>query len=89
MNKLLEIARDYREVRNYVYTRYGGIGSLSKIYPGYTVQNEMTAGGLADHSRTGGNCSPCSDFLFLKNQSGPPLHISSSTLQACFFVSLS
>ena len=26
--------------------RFGGIGGLSKIYPGYTVQNEMTASGL-------------------------------------------
>ena len=38
MQKLLEIAADYRDVKNYVYTRYGGIASLSKIYPGYTVQ---------------------------------------------------
>lgn len=48
MRKLLEIAEDYREVKNYVYARYGGIASLSKIYPGYTVQNEMTAGGLRE-----------------------------------------
>lgn len=46
MKKLLEIAEDYRRVKNYVYARYGGIGSLSKLYPGYTVQNEMTASGL-------------------------------------------
>lgn len=46
MGKLEEIARDCRQVKNYVYTRYGGIGSLSKIYPGYTVQNEMTNSGL-------------------------------------------
>lgn len=42
MQKLLEIARDYKKVKNYVYTRFGGIASLSKLYPGYTVQNEMT-----------------------------------------------
>ena len=48
MNKLLEIAEDYRQVKNYVYGRFGGIGSLSKIYPGYTVQNEMTASGLRE-----------------------------------------
>lgn len=48
MRKLLEIAEDYREVKNYVYTRYGGIASLTKIYPGYTVQNEMTAVGLRE-----------------------------------------
>ena len=39
MKKLQEIAGDYRTVKNYVYQRYGGIKSLSKIYPGYTVQN--------------------------------------------------
>ena len=46
MQKLLEIAEDYKTVKNYVYHRFGGIGSLSKIYPGYTVQNEMTGSGL-------------------------------------------
>lgn len=46
MEKLQEIAEDYRKVKNYVYQRYGGIRSLSKIYPGYTVQNEMTDSGL-------------------------------------------
>lgn len=48
MEKLQEIAQDYKSVKNYVYTRYGGIGSLCKIYPGYTVQNEMTKSGLRD-----------------------------------------
>ena len=46
MEKLQEIAADYRKVKNYVYDHFGGIGSLSKIYPGYTVQNEMTATNL-------------------------------------------
>ncbi len=46
MKKLQEIAEDYRKVKLYVYQRYGGIGSLSKLYPGYTVQNEMTDSGL-------------------------------------------
>lgn len=46
MKKLQEIAGDYSTVKNYVYQRYGGIRSLPKIYPGYTVQNEMTASGL-------------------------------------------
>lgn len=41
MKKLQEIAQDYRKVKDYVYERYGGISSLAKIYPGYTVQNEM------------------------------------------------
>ncbi len=46
MEKLQEIAGDYRKVKNYVYSRYGGIGSLLKLYPGYTIQNEMTESGL-------------------------------------------
>lgn len=46
MGKLVEIAEDYRKVKNHVYARYGGRGGLSKIYPGYTVQNEMTKSGL-------------------------------------------
>jgi len=46
MEKLVEIAGDCCMVKNEVYARYGGIGGLSKIYPGYTVQNEMTKTGL-------------------------------------------
>ena len=46
MRKLLEIAGDYRKVKDYVYQRYGGISALFKLYPGYTVQNEMTESGL-------------------------------------------
>ncbi len=46
MQKLQEIAEDYKTVKNYVYSRFGGIRSLSKLYPGYTVQNEMTKSGL-------------------------------------------
>ena len=41
MKKLQEIAEDYRVVKNYVYQRYSGKNSLSKIYPGYTVQKEI------------------------------------------------
>lgn len=41
MKKLQEIAEDYRVVKNHVYQRYSGKNSLSKIYPGYTVQKEM------------------------------------------------
>ena len=48
MQKLLEIAEDCCRVRNYVYARYGGIASLSKLYPGYTVQNEMAKSGLRE-----------------------------------------
>ncbi len=46
MGKLEELAGDYQKVKNHVYQRYGGIRSLPKLYPGYTVQNEMTADGL-------------------------------------------
>lgn len=46
MGKLQEIADDYCKVKNYVYQRYGGIRSIAKLYPGYTVQNEMTSAGL-------------------------------------------
>ena len=48
MGKLQDIAADYSKVKNYVYQRYGGIGALSKLYPGYTIQNEMTASGLRE-----------------------------------------
>ncbi len=48
MQRLLDIAEDYRKVKNYVYGRFGGIGSLSKLYPGYTVQNEMTGSGYRE-----------------------------------------
>ena len=48
MRKLQEIASDYAKVKNYVYQRYGGIYSLPKIYPGYTVQNEMTKSRLRE-----------------------------------------
>lgn len=48
MEKLLDLAEDYRKVKNYVYARFGGIRSLSKIYPGYTVQNEMTGSGYRE-----------------------------------------
>lgn len=46
MKKLQEIAVDYGKVKRYVYQRYSGLGGLSKLYPGYTVQNEMTESGL-------------------------------------------
>ena len=48
MKKLQEIASDYAKVKNYVYQRYGGVYSLSKIYLGYTVQNEMTKSGFRE-----------------------------------------
>lgn len=48
MQKLLEIAEDYASVKNYVHQRYGGVKSLGKLYPGYTIQNEMTKSGLRE-----------------------------------------
>lgn len=48
MAKLQEIAGDCRTVKNFVYERYGGICSIGKIYPGYSVQNEMTKSGLRE-----------------------------------------
>lgn len=48
MDRLLDIARDCMTVCNYVYQKYGGIKSLDKIYPGYTVQNEMTTSSLRE-----------------------------------------
>lgn len=46
LNALYAVANDYMSIKNYVYEHYSGIGSLGKIDPGYTVQNEMTASGL-------------------------------------------
>lgn len=40
------IAEDYAKVKAYVYSRFFGINSLEKLYPGYTVQNEMVACGI-------------------------------------------
>lgn len=48
MKKLQEVAEDYRRVKNLVYARYGGIAGLPKLYPGYTVQNEMTGSGIRE-----------------------------------------
>ena len=42
MDSLIEIAKDYQTVKNYIFQRYGGIKSLEKIYPGFTVQKELT-----------------------------------------------
>lgn len=46
MKRLQEVAEDYCRVKNCVYARYSGKGSLSKLYPGYTIQNELTKSGL-------------------------------------------
>ena len=36
----------YAKVKKTTYERYGGIGSLGKLTPGYTVLNEMRASGM-------------------------------------------
>ena len=46
MEKLQTVAHGYCAVKNYVYRRYGGIRSMGKLHPVYTIQNEMTKTGL-------------------------------------------
>ena len=46
MKKLKEIAENCKSVKNYVYSRFGGIKSLTKINKNYNVQNEKTNSGL-------------------------------------------
>jgi len=46
MDFLQGIATDYAKVKNYVLKRYSGINSIEKLYPGYTIQNEMNTTGF-------------------------------------------
>lgn len=46
MEFLRGIAADYRKVKNYVYSRYSGVGSLDKLAPVYGILNEMRHCGL-------------------------------------------
>lgn len=39
--KLLTVSQEYRKVKNYIYQKYGGVKSLSKVYQGYTIQQEF------------------------------------------------
>lgn len=48
MDQLIQIAEDYRTVKQYLYRRYGGIKSYAKLYEGFRLQNEMTASGLRE-----------------------------------------
>lgn len=48
MAQLKQIAKSYQIVKNYIYCRYGGIHSLSKITPGYEVQKELIAQGYRE-----------------------------------------
>ncbi|MBO6303625.1 MAG: transposase [Selenomonadaceae bacterium] len=46
MEFLRWLAVAYAKVKKTVYERYGGIGSLGKLTPGYTALNEMRASGM-------------------------------------------
>lgn len=46
MEMLWGIAADYGKVKQYVYQRYSGIGSMNKLTPVYTILNEMRYCGL-------------------------------------------
>ena len=46
MEFLRGIAIDYAKVKSYVFQRYSGISSIEKLYPGYTIQNEMNTTGF-------------------------------------------
>ena len=50
MAKLVQIAHRYRDVKNYVYRRYGGVKSISKITPGYEIQKELIGEGYREKS---------------------------------------
>ena len=46
MDFLHWLAGAYAKVKKTTYERYGGIGSLGKLMPGYTVLNEMRVSGM-------------------------------------------
>ncbi|MDE7268303.1 MAG: transposase [Lachnospiraceae bacterium] len=48
MEFLKGIAADYCKVKNYIYKRYSGIGSLDKLTPVYSILNEMRHCGLRE-----------------------------------------
>ena len=48
MEKLTRLACKYRDVKNYIYQRYGGVHSLDKITPGYAVLKELNAEGYRE-----------------------------------------
>jgi hypothetical protein len=45
MEFLKGIAVDYAKIKAYVFQRYAGISGIEKLYPGYTIQNEMNEAG--------------------------------------------
>ena len=48
MEFLRGIVADYAKVKAYVFKRYSGIKSIKKLYPGYTIQNEINASGFRE-----------------------------------------
>lgn len=48
MDILMEIGHGCMVTKNYIYQRYGGIKSLEKLYPGYTIETEVKAAGFRE-----------------------------------------
>ncbi len=48
MDVLMEIGHGCMVTKNYIYQRYGGIKSLGKLYPGYTIEAEVKAAGFRE-----------------------------------------
>ena len=45
---LMEIGHGCMVTKNYIYQKYGGIKSLGKLYPGYTIEAEVRASGFRE-----------------------------------------
>lgn len=48
MDVLMDIGHGCMVVKNYIYQKYGGIKSLSKVYSGYEVDSEVRATGFRE-----------------------------------------
>ena len=48
MDVLMDIGHGCMVVKNYIYQKYGGIRSLSKVYSGYEVDSEVRAAGFRE-----------------------------------------
>ncbi len=48
MDILMDIGHGCMVTRNYIYQKYGGIKSLEKLYPGYTIEAEVKAAGFRE-----------------------------------------
>ncbi len=88
MCKLQEIARDYAYVKNCTYQRYSGVGGLLKIYPGYTVQNEMTKSGIREQVKLPSVYFYCAVFEALGDIKTQWTNTKSSVLSFSRFVSV-